>query len=72
MTLKDLMKLKELRMALMMAGVLSFGSGVLVGCEDDGGMEEIGESMDDAADDAADSMEDAADDAGDAMDDATN
>jgi hypothetical protein len=40
----------------------------LVGCDNDGPMEEAGESVDQAADDAGDATEDAADDVEDTVD----
>ena len=53
--------------------VLSFGLMATTGCDDnDGPVEDMGESIDDAVDDAGDAMEDAADDAEDAVDDATD
>lgn len=54
------------RIAPLLALVATFGFGGagligLVGC-DEGGMEEVGEDIDDAVDDAGDALEDAADD----------
>ena len=53
---------------LMAVGVMSLGLAA-TGCEDnDGPMEEVGESVDEAIDDAGDALEDA----GDAIEDATD
>jgi len=59
---------------LAFLGVTALGLGVAsaTGCEDDGPMENAGESVDDAADDAADAVDDAADNVDDAVDDATD
>ena len=55
---------------LLSVAVLTCGL-VATGCEDnDGPVENMGESIDDAADEAGDAMEDAADDVEDAVDDA--
>ena len=53
---------------LMTVAVLSLGLAT-TGCEDnDGPMEELGESIDEAVDDAGDAIEDAADEMEDATD----
>lgn len=57
---------------LLSIAVLSCGL-VTTGCDDnDGPVENMGESIDDAMDEAGDAIEDAADEVGDAVDDATD
>jgi hypothetical protein len=57
---------------LLSIAVLSLGL-VTTSCDnDDGPIEKMGESIDDAVEDAVDALEDAADDVEDAVDDATD
>lgn len=44
-------------------------SGLILGCEEEGSLEEAGEEMGEAADETADEMDDAVDEAGDELDD---
>lgn len=45
-------------LAILLAFLGAFGLAGLTGCEDDGPMEEMGESMDEAAEDTGEAMED--------------
>lgn len=58
-------KFLKMLFALLCVGGLSF---TVVGCEDDGPAEEMGEGIDNAAEDTGDAFDDAGDDLEDAVD----
>ncbi|MEM8739040.1 MAG: hypothetical protein AAGG38_11270 [Planctomycetota bacterium] len=68
--------LKKMFAVTAVLSMMTFGVGLVAGCEDsDDPADVIGEAADDtqdAAEDAGDSLQDAADDAGDVIEDATN
>jgi len=62
------------RLLTLFALVMTFTLGglTITGCEDKGGMEEVGENVDEAVEDTGEALEDAGEDVEDAVEDATD
>lgn len=57
---------------LLLAAALPLTGAFVIGCDDEGPAEEVGEDIDEAVDEAGDAAEDVADEAEDAADEATD